>query len=63
MITEYKTLHVGDIRKFGDQTRTLWPHPFEKNVMVISDWSEVMLFNWPILPADLFNAEFRRPLI
>ena len=63
MITEYKDLHIGDIRKRGDQMRTIWPHPSEKDVMVISNWLEVTLFNWPILPADLFNAEFRRPLI
>lgn len=63
MITEFKPLRVGDVRKKADQMRTVWPHPTAKNATVISEWNEVKLFGWPILPSDLFNAEFRRPLI
>lgn len=66
MITEFKPLSVGDVRKRGDQTRlhymkcrNFWEKPEE----VITEWEEVNLFGWSILPSDLFNAEFRRPLI
>jgi len=69
MITEFKPLRIGDIRKRGDQVRQKWvpevglkPNDSTQPPN-FGEWKEVELLNWPILTPDLFNAEFRRPLI
>lgn len=57
----YKTLKVGDVRQQGDEVKALcvgiWSGHWIKD-----GWRPVTLVGWPILPSDLVNAEFRRPV-
>lgn len=60
-----KKLKAGDIRKQGDEVRQRWlggnRHTRSTEPESPGEWNDVSLVGWPILPADLFNAEFRRP--
>ena len=65
----YTKLKVGDMRKLGDQTRKRWNLTYADLISNAQEnpedtpWIEVSLIGWAILPADLFNAEFRRRII
>lgn len=60
----YQQLQPGDIRQPGDEVRAITKtkgflaHPDD----AFCAWRPVSLLSHPILPADLANAEFRRPL-
>lgn len=64
---QYKTLKVGDVRMLGDEVRPLFNsrrnHSSTDSPNPKENWSHVNLIGHAILPADLFNAEFRRRLI
>jgi hypothetical protein len=64
----YRQLKAGDIRQLGDEGRLRYEHSswFAKNTCTyefIGLWFQCNLIGWEILPADLFNAEFRRRII
>lgn len=64
---KYQTLKVGDVRQQGDETRVTYIrykslYNDGEGYPYADPWQEVSLVGWPILPSDLFNAEFRRPL-
>jgi hypothetical protein len=65
MTIRYKNLTAGNIRQAADQVRRTYPYgPLgprgcgdDKD---FSSWQPVRLIGRPILPSDLFVAEFRR---
>ena len=66
---KYEILKAGDVRKKGDEVRSLTVaindarhNPKMDPAMDVTRWRRTELVGQEILPCDLFDTELRRPI-
>lgn len=59
---QYKILKAGDVRQEGDEVKVTAKEPFTSYNEQFRDFVPINLVGHPILPVDLVNCEYRRPV-